>query len=209
MKKHVLFLFATLLSLVASAHDFEVGAIYYNITSETDHTVKVTYKGDQYNSYPDEYSGSITVPATVTYNGVNYSVTSIGYSAFAFCSSLKSINIPEGVTSIERYTFYGCSGLTTITCESTTPPTISNTTFGNVDKSIPLYVPQESIATYQAADGWKEFTNIVGIVAGIEELESTTGASPITYDLSGRRVNNNVKGGIYIRNSKTVIMTMP
>lgn len=143
---------------------------------------------------------SITIPE---------SVTTFEESAFCGCDNLKSIIIPESVTSIERYTFYGCSGLTTITCESTTPPTISNTTFGNVDKSIPLYVPQESIATYQAADGWKEFTNIVGIVAGIEELESTTGASPITYDLSGRRVNNNVKGGIYIRNGKTFIMTMP
>ena len=203
MKKSILLLFAALLPLVASAQTkVEIDGIWYNLY-ESAKQAEVTSSGGT------EYSGSITVPATITYNGVNYSVTSIGYSAFAFCSSLKSINIPEGVTSIERYTFYGCSGLTTITCESTTPLTISNTTFGNVDKSIPLYVPQESIATYQAADGWKEFTNIVGIVAGIEELESTTGASPITYDLSGRRVNNNVKGGIYIRNSKTVIMTMP
>ena len=143
---------------------------------------------------------SITIPE---------SVTTFEESAFYGCDNLKSIIIPESVTSIGEYAFYGCGGLTTITCESTTPPTISNTTFENVDKSIPLYVPQESIATYQAADGWKEFTNIVGIVAGIEELESTTGASPITYDLSGRRVNNNVKGGIYIRNGKTFIMTMP
>ena len=140
---------------------------------------------------------SITIPE---------SVTSIGERAFCDCDNLKSIIIPVSVTSIEGYTFYGCSGLTTITCESATPPTISNTTFGNVDKSTPLYVPQESIATYQAADGWKEFTNIVGIVAGIEDLESTTGTSPIIYDLSGRRVDNNVKGGIYIRNGKKLVV---
>ncbi len=140
---------------------------------------------------------SITIPV---------SVTTIEKLAFCDCDNLKSIIIPVSVTSIEGYTFYGCSGLTTITCESATPPTISNTTFGNVDKSTPLYVPQESIATYQAADGWKEFTNIVGIVAGIEDLESTTRTSPIIYDLSGRRVDNNVKGGIYIRNGKKLVV---
>ena len=46
MKKSVLLLFAALLPLVASAHDFEVNGIYYNITSSTDRTVEVTYKGD-------------------------------------------------------------------------------------------------------------------------------------------------------------------
>lgn len=133
------------------------------------------------------------------------SVTSIGY-AFYECSSLTSIHIPESVTEIAGYAFYGCSSLTSITCESATPPTISNTTFENVDKSISLYVPQESIATYQAADGWKEFTNIVSIVTAIDDMVSTKGSSPITYDLSGRRVENNVKGGIYIRNGKKFVV---
>ena len=114
MKKHVLFLFATLLSLAASAQDFEVGGIYYNITSETDHTVEVTYKGDL-SYYYNEYSGSITIPATVTYDGVAYSVTSIGQQAFASCSSLTAITIPESVTSIGNGAFACCSSLTAIT----------------------------------------------------------------------------------------------
>ena len=107
MKKHLLLLFAALLPLVASAHDFYENGIYYNITSETDKTVEVTYRGDSYGSYDDEYSGSITVPATVTHNGVAYSVTSIGDYAFYQCPSLKSITIPEGVTSIGGGAFYG------------------------------------------------------------------------------------------------------
>ena len=66
MKKSILLLFAALLPLVASAHDFEVGGIYYNITSESDKTAEVTFKGDSYDSYWDEYS--ITIPATLTTN---------------------------------------------------------------------------------------------------------------------------------------------
>ena len=35
-------------------------------------------------------------------------------SAFAYCSSLTSIEIPEGVTTIKPSTFYGCNSLESI-----------------------------------------------------------------------------------------------
>ena len=111
-KKALLALFAMLMPLLASAHDFYKNGIYYNITSDTE--VAVTYKGDYRNSYYDEYSGSITIPATVTHNGVAYSVASIGEEAFYDCSSLTAIILPEGVTSIGSGAFSDCSSLTTI-----------------------------------------------------------------------------------------------
>lgn len=43
------------------------------------------------------------------------SVTRIGDHAFARCSSLTSIVIPEGATSIGKYAFWYCSSLTSIT----------------------------------------------------------------------------------------------
>ena len=105
MKKSILLLFAALLPLVASAQDFKFNNNSYSITSETDKTVELTYGRNDY---------SITVPATVTYNGVNYSVTSIGKSAFSACSELISITLPESVTSIGDRAFSGCENLTTI-----------------------------------------------------------------------------------------------
>ena len=60
-------------------------------------------------------SGNITIPATIT-NGENtYTVTSIGNSAFSWCSGLTSVVIPDGVTSIGNSAFSYCSGLTSVT----------------------------------------------------------------------------------------------
>ena len=110
-------LFTSLLLLCATAvaaHDFETGGIYYNILSETDKTVEVTYIGKYYSSYPNEYTGSVVIPESVTYNGTIYSVTSIGYGAFGGCTGLTSITIPNSITSIGEKAFYGCTGLTSI-----------------------------------------------------------------------------------------------
>ena len=97
------------------AHDFEVDGIYYNISSETGQTVEVTLRGDYTNSYSNEYTGTVVIPESVTYNGINYSVTSIGEYAFADCTGLTEVTIQNSVTSIGKGAFYQCSGLTEVT----------------------------------------------------------------------------------------------
>lgn len=92
----------------AWAYDFEADGIYYGITSTADKTVEVVV-GDA------QYSGDVTIPATVAYDGITYRVTSIGDYAFFNCSSLASIVIPKGLTSIGESTFLDCSSLASIT----------------------------------------------------------------------------------------------
>ena len=76
---------------------------------------------------------------------------------------MTSVTIPNSVTSIGDRAFSGCSGLTSITCKAITPPTLGSDVFYDVNKSIPLYVPAESVEAYQTADQWKDFTNILPI----------------------------------------------
>ncbi len=108
--KHLFTLLLLLCTTMATAHDFEVGGIYYNITDDTNKTIEVTY-GDEYS---DEYTGNVVIPESVTYNGTTYSVTSIGNDAFFECTGLTSVTIPSSVTSIEERAFYRCTGLTSV-----------------------------------------------------------------------------------------------
>ena len=93
--------------------------VAYNI--KTDGTVEVTYaklKKGKY-AYDDEYvvlcKGDVVIPLTVTNEGVEYKVTSIGDNAFNGSSNISSITIGDNVTSIGSYAFSKSQELATVT----------------------------------------------------------------------------------------------
>lgn len=128
--KKITFL-ALMLFYIASAraYDFEANGIFYNITSESNLTVEVTYKskvkvGVNYNSYHGcLYSGSITIPKSVEYNGNNYIVTGIGEWAFgsennadlkSYWERLTSIELPSTIEYIGDGAFCHCDALSSL-----------------------------------------------------------------------------------------------
>ena len=102
MKKLFVFLFSLILSVVfstsASAYHVEIGALKYKLIPKAK-TVEVS---------SGFLSGELVIPSSITVEGLEYSVTSIGDRAFNDCSGLTSITIPNSVTSIGDNAFQNC-----------------------------------------------------------------------------------------------------
>lgn len=108
----VLALFAILAPSTIWAYDFEADGIFYYYTDQA--SVGVT-------SGPTQYSGDVTIPAVVTYNGTAFSVIGIDTWAFTGCSDLTSVTIPNTVVSIGDFAFGECSGLNSIIVDAGNP----------------------------------------------------------------------------------------
>lgn len=85
--------------------EFTVDNLKYDVTDLVANTVEIT------SGYGD---GALNIPATVTYAGTEYKVTSIGVEAFYDCS-FTSVTIPDGVTIIKYGAFQNCTDLTEVT----------------------------------------------------------------------------------------------
>ncbi len=130
----------------ALAHDFEVNGIYYNKNGTK---ATVTYRGTYSSQYSDEYTGSVSIPSTVTYNGTTYSVTAIGSGAFSRCRNLTNVTIATSVTTIDNTAFSYCSGLTSVTIPNSVTTigsssfyecsSLTSVTIGNSVTSIAAY----------------------------------------------------------------------
>ena len=92
-----------------AANDFNAMFLYFIRTSEN--TVAVTYRDENYNSY----SGNVTIPDQITYEGATYYVTSIRQSAFRDCTGLTSIKFPQSsLQEIGLQAFFNCTSLTKV-----------------------------------------------------------------------------------------------
>ncbi len=104
MKKSLLLVLCIMFSIFANAYDFEVDGIYYYIPYPYNHA-EVT-NGDV------KYSGTVTIPPTVTYNEKTYPVTVVG--GFEGCVGLERVVLGENVTIIDGRAFKNCTNLSSI-----------------------------------------------------------------------------------------------
>ncbi len=86
----------------------------------------------------------------------------VGTRAFAN-TGLTALELPDGVSYLDNSAFYGSLALTTISTRATNPPLMANQDgFSSETYSLAnLLVPDFSLATYQSADWWRLFQNIV------------------------------------------------
>ena len=117
MKKHLL-LFATLLPMLVSAEAVKIKGIWYHLNTE-ERTAEVTRNPNNIDRYTEK---SITIPSCVTYEEIEYSVTSIGEDAFFSCSRLTTINYSGTKAewnTVEKTNAYIPSGVSVICTDGT------------------------------------------------------------------------------------------
>ena len=103
----------------------------------------------------DAFSGCINLSSII----LPKSLTLIDKNAFKGCSSLDSITIPDSVTYIGNAAFYDCFNLESIKILASTPPSASDNTFSNYEKT--LLVPESSLTLYKNRSPWNKFKTIM------------------------------------------------
>ena len=121
MKKLFSFLTMIVLATSAKAYPYHFSAVcetgqtlYYYILPNDNQEVKVTYP---YNNTTDPYygytkpEGDLIIPETIEYEGITYTVVSIGFNAFFACDGITSVELPNTIQRIEAEAFMDCIGL--------------------------------------------------------------------------------------------------
>lgn len=160
---------------------------------------------------PNNYTGDIVVPPTVTIENVEYTVTEIASSAFIQVTSVElpntvtkigsnvcmlngnitSVKLGSGLREIGSFFTYNCTKLVEVYCYATEVPNILASTFQGGLPSTTLYVPAASLEAYKASAVWNKFKEILPIageevaVTGITlDKEEYTGEEGGTFTLT-------------------------
>ncbi len=153
------------------------GLMYSYSTGSTTATV---IKDNSYKSLT-----AVKIPATVNFDGKDYSVTAIGENAFVQCQKVKEVTLPNTLKTIGNDAFWNCNhiesimipasvesigeeafqymfGLKTVVSRITEPFAIGDDTFdwGGSPSDATLYVPYGTKAKYEALSGWTVFSAI-------------------------------------------------
>ena len=187
-----LLLFLVILLLVrvdVYAYDFKVNGLCYNKLSDS--TVELTWE-----DVDRPYTGDVVVPSYISYSGKRYdivaigdyafmwlyeyreneavwkvnhklssvllptTITSIGKYAFESCRGLTSIKIPSSVTSIGKYAFESCSGLTSLTIPNSVT-SIGDNAFSDCSGLTSLTIPNSVTSIGACAfDGCSGLTSL-------------------------------------------------
>ena len=173
-------LFTLLLAVAASIGTMfastNIGDLYYNLdfTNQTAEVARHSYA-----------TGDIVIPASVTYNSVSYSVTSIENSAFSRCTGLTSVTIPNSVTSIGDEAFIRCSSLTSVTIPNSITRIGNDAFYGCSGLTSPVYnahvfakMPTSYSGAYTIPDGIESIAG--GAFEDCSSLTSVTIPNSVT-----------------------------
>lgn len=136
-------------------------------------------------------------------------VTTIGEDAFAYCNSLNTVVLGSAVKSLAKGTFYG-SKVKNLYIKALTPPSVGSYL---LESEPVIHVYASALAAYKKS-GWKEYGTIVGDLDDYPEItavetpkntiQEATEPAPV-YDLFGRRVTKVKPASIYLQKGRKFV----
>jgi len=116
----------------------------------------------------------ITMPTTATFGTITFSdcdcleecLIPIGTTyltaTFVRCYAIVHIDVPDTVITVGANTFIYCYSLNDLVFHSVTPPTLANVNaFTGINPTCKIYVPDASVAAYQAATNWTVYSDYI------------------------------------------------
>ncbi|MDR0700107.1 MAG: leucine-rich repeat domain-containing protein [Tannerella sp.] len=141
-----------------TAADWSEDGIWYKVIGDSKVAVCRNPDGQ-------DYTGTVTIPATVTHESVTYTVTAIGNRAFAYegdAETVEHVNLPGTIVSFGSCAFQFCSGLKSIVIPNSTVALWDNDFDGTDD---------DEGATFMGCTGLEEVT----IGSGITNMAAPNG----------------------------------
>ena len=119
----------------------------------------------------------------------NEGLTTIRENAFSNCYSLSEVILPSTLNSIGSTPFAGCNQLTSVSCLSLLPPTLSDGLLTLDDMGLAvqrtLYVPEWTLNRYKLSSGWAAFSEILPIVGVYPSTINILGDAILTLPTAG------------------------
>lgn len=125
--------------------EFTKGTVLYRVTSDDPQDPRVRYL-----SNADSTLKSVSIPSTVTYNGVKYKVTRIDDNAFESNTSLTRVTIGSNMIAIGSKAFYKCKKLSKVKINSKNVTSIGSKAFYGIKNNALFYAYRSKLTTYQS-----------------------------------------------------------
>ncbi|MBR6403099.1 MAG: leucine-rich repeat protein [Eubacterium sp.] len=123
---------------------FTVKNIQYKVTSSKKGKCQVTVVKNK-----NTKAKKVSIPKTVKYKGVTYSVTAIGSKAFYGNKKLTSVVILANVKTIGANAFSNCAKLKSISIKSKKISKIGTNAFKGINKNATITVPSAKLKSYK------------------------------------------------------------
>lgn len=118
----------------------------YKVTKAAATAGEVAYYGPK-----NKKVTKITIPQTVTIDGITYKVTSIADKACQNCKKLKTVTIGSNIAKIGKSAFSGCKAIRTVTIKTTKlkAKSIGAKAFKGITKKATFKVPKKQKKAYK------------------------------------------------------------